>query len=400
MRDSQRTRFQKLRALVIDQCLDKKQQEDRKFSDKNLIRVFPGYVGTALIRLHEGKSYLPEGHQDEFIDSSNVFLPDIKNWTLKWTEFLESMKITFIKKPMKDFDDLVVQIENQKRIQAYAAAMNRRHDDNAARQQQYYDGRRHQNSNNRPRHDQRGNGSQIAQHAHRSNGSYAASSPYAPNRRHNQNSQQPVFRPSVAPPQPAAQASNASNASNASHASNHNNQPTAARGRGRAAVPPPPKKGRRAQRTEASKTGMSRIRAPDAPTASVPEVRETLAQSRRRAWEDTKNAGLVRTSNRSTDVGTDGTLRVDTKDDAQKRADFHRARDEQLRNTPAGSMPVDDDVYEDNTRLNTDSKFQSEIDSLKRTINELVLRSQYGVSANPVNSSLHTSLQGQFHDFF
>jgi hypothetical protein len=48
----------------------------------------------------------------------------------------------------------------------------------------------------------------------------------------------------------------------------------------------------------------------------------------------------------------------------------------------------------------TGTKFQSEIDSLKRTINELVLRSQYGVSANPVNSSLHTSLQGQFHDFF
>ena len=135
------------------------------------------------------------------------------------------------------------------------------------------------------------------------------------------------------------------------------------------------------------------------------------------AHDAAHNAGLVRNSDRAAGADSNGMLRVDTKQtasnsgsdgavltDKERREEFHRNRAESIKNVkPKEAPPVEDaDLFgDDDESLKTDaslrtaSKFQSEIDMLKRTVNELVLRSQYsGLMHN------NSSLQGQFHDSF
>ena len=114
--------------------------------------------------------------------------------------------------------------------------------------------------------------------------------------------------------------------------------------------PPPVKQGRRAT-ANAARAGQPRFM-PTAPqTAADVQPQGNKSERRTAAWAAAENAGLVR--QRTSDT-------VDERD-----ADFY----EQRRKVKPSEGPAVDDIY-------FESKFQSQIDALKRTVNELTLRSQ------------------------
>jgi hypothetical protein len=142
------------------------------------------------------------------------------------------------------------------------------------------------------------------------------------------------------------------------------------------------------------------------------------------AYEAAHNAGLVKNADRSSEVDSDGMLRVDTaqitnnsgsgaadtnmsgETEKERRDKFHKDRAKSLKpRSPYEGPAVDDDIFEDTApRAETESKFQSEIDMLKRTVNELVLRSQFGGALHHHTDHIdhidhNAALQGQFHDF-
>ena len=360
--DSDIKPFLNLRDTVHRFLLDTDQEQLLRKKIKP-IKLCPGYFATMLIKIHY-KTVSPSAENAHMF--TETLLPNIKQWTLEWQEYLQKMEIDYTEKEDSDLDDLVVQIEKRNRTNHYANSMNKRAANQRGNEEVDGGSGGHNPGFDNSRDDNRDSGDGGRGGGGRGGGygggGYGSrrggygggygggrggygggygggrGGGYGGGRggrgafgggqggRASQSATQPVFKNAAASSTQVAQAG---------------------------------QKGRRALRKETNAT-TSAARKPVVVDQPGESTKPTGKAARAAAYEAAKNAGIVRNTGRF-ETGSDGTLRVDTRDTndqntndsgsaAAGKTDFYTGMDERLKTLkPYEGPPVEDDVFEEAT---------------------------------------------------
>jgi hypothetical protein len=349
--------FTRMRELITQFLATDKERHLSETKRAKFVAVFPGWIGFAMIRLH----------QEKMIDGTNkkhligVLGPYIKGWSVKWKEYLKT--VGFSQKPLTEdrFAPLVKKIEENKKIGKYAKAMLNRKSGLRPRrdgvsigpdsalfwQRGGYGGEYGNTAQYEQGGGYEGEFSDTAQYEH--GGGYGA-----PQATTQVSASRPTDSSQPGIPGRGRRAMARGNLeikkATEKRQKEAQREKTAQQALTKGRPPPLSKQGRRAT-ANAARAGQPRFM-PTAPqTAADVQPQGNKSERRTAAWAAAENAGLVR--QRTSDT-------VDERD-----ADFY----EQRRKVKPSEGPAVDDIY-------FESKFQSQIDALKRTVNELTLRSQ------------------------
>jgi len=356
---------------------------------QKLFQRFPGWVGNAIIRIHKGEFYNDKtGQRNVATDRAEkieAMLPYIKAWTLKWTLFLDENRIRYEKKPIQFFIDQDIHRENVVRIQKISAA------------------RVNRQSANSHKHSGSARGGRKSRWEDNENAiTREAESGDILDFENTENAPTLTLHPASSAQQGSQQRETV-NTWRKQHPHNKNNAHDKPRPAFKVPIANEPGTGKRARRKEARQTVIRRPAAAqqstvDLPTENRQERRHTQDQALavRKYNEQTdsvsdfyksrENSSLMGGNRNWTDgvydnedeVGSNKDEKAESAEDEKMQRKYQSYRAKGYRQPSVSSISEGDEKT-------MERKYQSEIDSLKRTVNELVLRSQFNVN-NTINT--------------